>query len=156
MALSEYMTCTWYSPAAMGNCSILTGGYSIKENTIMNRSPIIQNGTIRPLMGMLFLWSVALAGSETTELLAHWRFEQIQHLRGDPAPSVADEPLTADNRGPTEPQPYIFDSSGKGNVLQVRSSRPSPNVFSENVPSATVDGRPNTQTVEGASVRPKQ
>lgn len=113
----------------------------------MNRSHIIQNGTILLLMGMLFLWSVALAGSETTELLAHWRFEQIQHLRGDPASSVAGEPLTADNRGPTEPQPYIFDSSGKGNVLQVRGSRPSPNVFSENVPSATVDGKPNTRSL---------
>jgi hypothetical protein len=51
------------------------------------------------------------------------------------------------DRGPVEPQPYVFDQSGKGNFLQVRGSRPSPNVFSDNVPVAEVDGKPNTRSL---------
>jgi hypothetical protein len=81
------------------------------------------------------------------ELLAQWRFERVQQLQGDPTPSVVGQPLTADDRRPCEPQPYAFDDSGKGNFLQVRGSRPSPVVFSDNVPSAQVDGMPNTRSL---------
>ena len=82
------------------------------------------------------------------EVLAHWRFEQIKHLKGDSLSiSRVGQPLTASDRGSIEPQPYVQDESGKGNFLQVRGSRPSPNVFSDNVPSAKVDGKPNTRSL---------
>lgn len=83
-----------------------------------------------------------------SELLAYWRFEQIQHLKGDSTSvSTVGQPLTADDRGLGEPQPFVFDNSGKGNILQVRGSRPSPNVFSDNVPITQVDGKPNTRSL---------
>jgi len=82
------------------------------------------------------------------EVLAHWRFEQIKHLKGDSlSNSIAGQPLTASDRGPTEPQPYVFDDSGKGNFLQVRGSRPSPNVFSDNVPFSMIVGKPNKRSL---------
>ena len=102
---------------------------------------------------MLLLFSASIGfgqNNPSTEevLAAHWRFEQVQHLNGDSVSvSMVGQPLTADDRGPTEPQPYAFDESGKGNFLQVRGSRPSPNVFSDNVPSAMVDGKPNTRSL---------
>jgi hypothetical protein len=81
-------------------------------------------------------------------LLAHWRFEQIQHIMGDSfSISVVGHPLTAGDRGPVEPQPYVFDNSGKANFLQVRGSHLSPNVFSNIVPIAQVDGKPNTRSL---------
>jgi len=88
------------------------------------------------------------AASPTGEVLAHWNFEKIQHLKGDSlsTPTVG-QPLTASDRGSNEPQPYVFDESGKGNYLQVRGSRPSPNVFSDNVPTAQVDGKLNTRSL---------
>lgn len=83
-----------------------------------------------------------------SEVLAHWNFEQIKHLRADSVSApVVGQPLTASDRGPAEPQPYVFDQSGKGNFLQVRGNRPSPNVFSDNVPTAQVDGKPNTRSL---------
>ncbi len=82
------------------------------------------------------------------DVLAHWRFEQVQHLNGDPTSvSIVGQPLTASDRGPVEPQPYIFDQSGRGNFLQVRGSKPSPNVFSDNVPTDIVDGKSNTRSL---------
>ena len=91
------------------------------------------------------LVNTSVAGEE---VLAHWRFEQIQHLRGDTTSvPIIGQPLTASDRGSAEPQPYVFDNSGKGNLLQVRGSRPSPNVFSDNVPTAQVDGKPNTRSL---------
>jgi len=82
------------------------------------------------------------------EVLAHWRFEEVQHLDGDSTSvSIVGQPLTAGDRGPSEPQPYVFDNSGKGNFLQVRGSRPSANIFSDNVPTAEVDGKPNTRSL---------
>ena len=95
-----------------------------------------------------FLLTFANNAFSQSEVLAHWRFEQVQHLKGDSVSvSIIGQPLTAGDRGPTEPQPYIFDSSGKGNYLQVRGSRPSPNVFSDNVPNAVVDGKTNTRSL---------
>ncbi|MBV5283665.1 MAG: family 43 glycosylhydrolase [Paludibacter sp.] len=83
-----------------------------------------------------------------SEVLAHWNFEQIKHLRADSVSvPVVGQPLTASDRGPAEPQPYVFDQSGKGNFLQVRGNRPSPNVFSDNVPTALVDGKSNTRSL---------
>jgi hypothetical protein len=81
-------------------------------------------------------------------VLAHWRFELIKHLKGDSisVPAVG-QSLTASDRGPIEPQPYVFDNSGKGNYLQVRGSRPSSIVFSDNVPVSLVDGKPNTRSL---------
>lgn len=91
-----------------------------------------------------------LSGSAFAQsnVLAHWRFEQIQHLNGDSTSiSIVGQPLTSNDRGPVEPQPYVLDESGNGNFLQVRGSRPSPNVFSDNVPFALIDGQPNTRSL---------
>ncbi|MDP4208853.1 MAG: glycoside hydrolase family 43 protein [Bacteroidota bacterium] len=100
------------------------------------------------LAGVISLAAFTNNAYSQSEVLAHWRFEQIQHLRGDTTSvPVVGQPLTASDRGPTEPQPFVFDNSGKGNVLQVRGSRPSPNVFSDNVPAAQVDGKPNTRSL---------
>lgn len=57
------------------------------------------------------------------------------------------KPLTADERRPTDPQPFAYDESGKGNFLQVRGSRPSSIVYSDNVPATTKDGLPNTRSL---------
>jgi hypothetical protein len=83
-----------------------------------------------------------------SEVLAHWNFEQIKHLNGDSLSiPIVGQPLTADNRNPIEPQPYIFDESGKGNFLQARGAKASPNVFSDDVPVSQVDGKPNTRSL---------
>lgn len=83
-----------------------------------------------------------------SEVLAHWNFEQIQHLKVDSTSvTILGQPLTSGTRGPSEPQPYVFDGSGKGNFLQVRGTRPSPNVFSDDVPTAQMDGKQNTRSL---------
>lgn len=80
------------------------------------------------------------------KVLANWRFEQVQHLDGTLSASIVGQPLSADERSkPSEPQPYVFDSSGLGNFLQTRNSRPSTIVFSDNVP--VVSGLPNTRSL---------
>jgi hypothetical protein len=82
------------------------------------------------------------------EVLANWRFEQIKHLRSDSVSvSILGQPLTAGNRGPIEPQPFVFDDSGKGNFLQAQGSKSAAIVFSDNVPSAIVNGKPNTRSL---------
>jgi len=102
----------------------------------------------------VFVLSTLILASVTTnvycqrEVLAHWSFEQIKHLNGDSvSTSIVGQPLTAGNRGPIEPQPFVFDETGKGNFLQVQGLRPSPNVFSDNVPVAQVEGKPNTRSL---------
>jgi len=83
-----------------------------------------------------------------SEVLAYWRFEQVQHLKSDSTSiSILGQPLTASDRGASEPQPFVFDESGKGNFLQVRGSWTSPNVFSDDVPIAQVDGKLNTRSM---------
>ena len=96
---------------------------------------------------LLFIFTtVAVYGQ--SEVAAHWRFEQIKHLHDDGLSIAAvGQPLTADERGPSEPQPYAYDDSGKGNYLQVRGSKLSSNVFSENVPTTIVNGMPNTRSL---------
>lgn len=99
-------------------------------------------------IGALSGSSIVKGASPAGEVLAHWSFEQVKHLKGDSvSTSIVGQPLTAGNRGPIEPQPFVFDESGKGNFLQVQGSRPSPIVFSDNVPSAMEDGKPNTRSL---------
>ena len=97
----------------------------------------------------LFLSLISIHATSTgSEVLAYWRFEQIKHLRGDSTSlPVVGQPLTASDRGPVEPQPFVVDLSGKGNVLQVHGSRPSPNVFSDNVPTEKSNGMSNTRSL---------
>lgn len=86
------------------------------------------------------------AQESKNKVLAHWRFEQVQHLDGTLSASIIGQPLTADEKSkPSEPQPYVFDSSGNGNFIQTRNSRPSTIVFSDNVPK--VNGMPNTRSL---------
>jgi len=93
------------------------------------------------------LMSVVTVHAER-EVLAHWRFEQIKHLKGDSvSTSIVGQPLTAGNRAPAEPQPFGFDDSGKGNFLQVQGVKSSPIVFSNDVPTATVNGKSNTRSL---------
>jgi len=106
-------------------------------------------------IALAFVFVGALSGSSmikgdspSGEVLAHWSFEQIKHLKGDSvSTSIVGKSLTSNNRGPIEPQPFVLDESGKGNFLQEQGSRPSPIVFSDNVPSTMVDGKPNTRSL---------
>jgi hypothetical protein len=100
------------------------------------------------LQSIIALSVIAISAVKSdAEVLAHWRFEQIQPLKGDPIASVVGAPLTSDGRRPSEPQPYAYDDSGKGNYLQVEGSRPSPNVFSDNVPAPLADGQTNARSL---------
>ncbi len=108
---------------------------------------IVSRSLTSALMGALITAALARGPAASAEVLAHWRFEQVQNLKGDLAPSVVGQPLTSDDRRPSDPQPFVADDSGKGNLLEVRGGRASPNVFSENVPRAQVDGKPNTRSL---------
>jgi len=82
------------------------------------------------------------------EILSNWRFEQIKHLKGDSlSNSIVGQALTVGNRGPAEPHPFVFDDSGKGNFLEAQGSKSSAIVFSDNVPSVMVNGKPNTRSL---------
>lgn len=97
---------------------------------------------------MLFTTTLLFGEGINPEVLAHWRFDQVAHLSGDSiSSSILRQPLTADNRGPSEPQPYVYDCSGNNNFLQAQGGRPSSNVFSDNVPRLFVDGKPNTRSL---------
>ena len=98
---------------------------------------------------LLFILVIAFSSNANSqeEVMAQWRFEKIYHPDGTTTTSIVGQPLTTGNRGPAEPQPYVFDDSGNGNYLQVQGSKPSPNVFSDNVPATTVDGKPNTRSL---------
>ncbi|WP_243348376.1 family 43 glycosylhydrolase [Parabacteroides sp. FAFU027] len=100
------------------------------------------------IVGSIVGSSLAYSATNKNEVLAHWRFDTVKHLQGDSTSlSVVGKPLTASERGAAEPQPYVFDESGKGNFLQVRGSRPSPNVFSDDVPTSQVNGQPNVRSL---------
>jgi Glycosyl hydrolases family 43 len=92
---------------------------------------------------------IVISGNASGEgdTLAWWRFEQVKQINGSMAVAAVDKPLTADDRRPADPQPFAWDNSGKDNFLQVRGSRPSPNVFSGDVPVAFVNGMPNTRSL---------
>jgi len=106
-------------------------------------------------LALIFVFVGTLSGSSigkvdlpTGEILAHWRFEQVKHLKGDSVSiSKIGQPLTADNRTPIEPQPYVYDDSGKGNFLQTSGIKPTLNVFSAEVPKSQVDGKTNTRSL---------
>ena len=104
----------------------------------------------KSLKAFIFIGSLltAINMNAEREVLANWRFEQIKHLKGDSVSvSIVGQPLTASNRGPIEPQPFVFDDSGKGNFLQAQTSKSAAIVFSDNVPSAIVNGKPNTRSL---------
>jgi hypothetical protein len=103
---------------------------------------------IMALLNNTLLFTVfAQDNTQKNEMLAHWRFEQIQHIDGSLTPSSVGEPLTSNDRHPTEPQPYVFDHSGKDNFLQAQGFKPSSAVFSDNVPVYQIEGKPNTRSL---------
>lgn len=82
------------------------------------------------------------------EVLAWWRFEKIQHLAGDSTSiSIVGQPLKSSSRGPAEPQPFVYDDSGKNNMLQSQGAKSSTHVFSDNVPYNLVEGKQNTRSL---------
>lgn len=96
----------------------------------------------------LFAGSVNAGTTDTTKLLAYWSFEKIQHLSGDSiSASIIGQPLTSDKGKPAEPQPYVYDESGNGNLIQCNDYTPSTNLFSDDVPATSVNGRPNTRSL---------
>jgi hypothetical protein len=96
----------------------------------------------------VFTSTNAGAADAGSQVLAHWNFEQIKHLGSDSTSlPIVGQPLTASDRGPVEPQPYVVDLSGKGNVLQVRGSRSSSNVFSDLVPLASAKDLSNARSL---------
>jgi len=100
------------------------------------------------ITGVTFGITIANGASNQMEVLAHWRFEKVKHLRGDSTSlSSVGHSLTASERGPVDPQPFVFDESGKGNSLQVRGAKSSPNVFSDDVPVSLMNGQPNTRSL---------
>ena len=110
---------------------------------------IHKNKSFKALLAITFSsFLTVLNVAAEREVLANWRFEQVKHLKGDSlSSSIVGQALTAGNRGPAEPQPFVFDDSGKGNFLQAQGSKSSAIVFSDNVPSTTVNGKPNTRSL---------
>jgi len=110
---------------------------------------LIQNKSFKALLVVTICSLLTIVNVRAQrEILVNWRFEQIKHLKGDSLSfSVVGQPLTADNRGPSEPQPFVFDDSGKGNFLQAQGSNLSPIVFSDNVPSAMINGKSNIHSL---------
>ena len=77
---------------------------------------------VKTIMIPFWVATFILQATADGRLLVHWRFEQIQNLNGEIVPSVVGEPLTANERGPVDPQPFVYDDAGNGNVLQVQGS----------------------------------
>jgi hypothetical protein len=103
---------------------------------------------IRILISTLFVAIIIDGNNAKGQVLTHWNFERIQHLNGDSTSApIVGHPLTASDRGPVEPQPFVFDEAGNKNFLQVRGAHPSPIVFSDDVPTTVVDGEPNTRSL---------
>lgn len=83
-----------------------------------------------------------------SEVLAHWRFETVMHLKGDStSTSIVGQSLGGLENVLLSTPPYVFDESGKGNYLQLRGGKSSPNVFSDDVPTSQVNGQPNTRSL---------
>ena len=110
---------------------------------------IHKNKSFKALLAITFCsFLTVLNVAAEREVLVNWRFEQVKHLKGDSlSSSIVGQALTAGNRGPAEPQPFVFDDSGKGNFLQAQGSKSSAIVFSDNVPSTTINGKPNTRSL---------
>ncbi len=94
---------------------------------------------------VLFFQVLPIQAQEKSEVLAYWRFEQIQKLNGDKTLAAIGEPLTSSEQGSIDPQPFVYDESNKGNMLQVRGTKPSTIVFSDNVPE--LNGMSNTRSL---------
>lgn len=93
----------------------------------MKRRFILANG-----VPLLFLLATTASAGDTDKAkqLAYWSFEKVQHLSGDSvSPSVVGQPLTSDKGKPAEPQPYVYDETGNGNLIQCNDYMPSPNLF---------------------------
>ncbi len=111
----------------------------------MKRRFILANG-----VPLLFLLATTASAGDTDKAkqLAYWSFEKVQHLSGDSvSPSVVGQPLTSDKGKPVEPQPYVYDETGNGNLIQCNDYMPSPNLFSDDVPVTSIEGRPNTRSL---------
>ena len=110
---------------------------------------IFKNKSFKVLVVVTFCTILTIVNLRAQrEVLVNWRFEQIKHLKGDSLSiSIVGQSLTAGNRGPAEPQPFVFDDSGKGNFLQAQGSKSTAIVFSDDVPSAMVNGKPNTRSL---------
>lgn len=91
------------------------------------------------------------AHAEDEKLLANWRFEQVQRHDGSKTPAVVGEALTGEDMRPVDPRPSAVDETGNGNLLQVvepkDGSSPSPSIFSDDVPAAVIDGKPNSRSL---------
>lgn len=98
-------------------------------------------------MLLLIVGYTTLEAQESkNKVLAHWRFEQVQHLDGTLSAAIVGQPLTTDEKNkPSEPQPFAFDSSGNKNFVQTRSSRSSAIIFSDDVPE--LKGISNTRSL---------
>lgn len=81
-------------------------------------------------------------------ILAYWNFEKIEHLDGSFSPSKPGESLIADeHHKPIEPNPYIADITGNGNLIQSNLAGNSPLLFSNNVPATEINGEPNIRSL---------
>lgn len=107
----------------------------------------INSGAVWVFVCALLLSAVKGNAQTGEDTLVYWRFEEVQQLNGAVIHSEVGKPLTAGERGPVDPQPFVFDNSGKGNFLQVRGARPSLNVFSDNVAIKQINGMPNTRSL---------
>ena len=83
------------------------------------------------------LSGVLIASSVQAELVAHWNFEELRQRNGSVSAPVVGQGLPENN--------FVVDRSGKGNVVQANGR--SPHVFSDNVPSSSVDGTANTRSL---------
>lgn len=111
----------------------------------MKRGFILANG-----VPLLFLLATTASAGDTDKAkqLAYWSFEKVQHLSGDSvSPSVVGQPLTSDKGKPAEPQPYVYDETGNGNLIQCNDYMPSLNLFSDDVPVTSIEGCPNTRSL---------
>jgi hypothetical protein len=103
------------------------------------------------VFGAHLLPSTASATPAPGDVLANWRFEQVQRLDGSKTPAVVGASLTGEDMRPVDPRPFAADETGNGNLLQVvepkDGSNPSPTAFSDKVPFARIDGKPNTRSL---------
>ncbi|HLP76827.1 MAG TPA: hypothetical protein VK327_07900, partial [Candidatus Paceibacterota bacterium] len=79
---------------------------------------------MRKLQSTLAILFAGLSvGKCDTQLLAHWRFEEVAQLNGRRSPSAVGESLTGRDNQPVGPRPFSWDDSGLRNYLQVWESR---------------------------------
>ena len=108
------------------------------------------------IMKHMILFSMAILFQLSAVLQAHWRFEEVSGRNGNRTLSVLDESLSSGGRrgGNANGSPYVWDDTGKGNFLQVNGQ--SPIFFSDDVPKAQVNGKPNTRSLALKRGEPKE